>query len=111
MLTHLKLCKYRGFESYELADLARVNLLVGKKQLRQNFHSRGRTLSGLEKGDPSVLAQVAQRRGEDSIGYDEDVRHGQKTPRWAKYFALFFWDTISTLAWVLVFLLMLVGFQ
>ncbi len=79
MLTHLKLCKYRGFESYELADLARVNLLVGKNNCGKTSILEAVHFL-VSKGDPSVLAQVAQRRGEDSIRYDEDVRHGQKTP-------------------------------
>ena len=65
MLGHLKLCKYRGFESYELADLARVNLLVGKNNCGKTSILEAVHFL-VSKGDPSVLVQAAQRRGEIS---------------------------------------------
>ena len=79
MIAHLKLCKYRGFESYELADLARVNLLVGKNNCGKTSILEAVHFL-VSKGDPSALARAAERRGEDRIRYDADVRHGRKTP-------------------------------
>ena len=79
MLTHLKLCKYRGFESYELADLARVNLLVGKNNCGKTSILEAVHFL-VSKGDPSVLVQAAQRRGEDRIRYDADERSRQRMP-------------------------------
>ena len=63
MLGTLQMDGYRGFEAYELADLKRVNLLVGpnncgKTSILEAVHF---LVSG---GDPSVLTQSARRRGE-----------------------------------------------
>lgn len=66
MIRDLELTNYRSFESYELVDLAPVNLLVGK-------NNSGKT-SILEAihflasgGDPYVLQQVTSRRGEVNV--------------------------------------------
>lgn len=71
MIRDLELTNYRSFESYELVDLAPVNLLVGK-------NNSGKT-SILEAihflasgGDPSVLQQVASRRGEINVHHLPD---------------------------------------
>ena len=77
MLRDLRLYKYRGFESYEIADLARVNLLVGKNNcgktsLIEAIHFL------VARGHPSVLTQTAQRRGEELLNYEADVRSRQK---------------------------------
>ena len=39
MLNALVLRSYRSFDVYRMTGLARVNLVVGKKQLRQDVHS------------------------------------------------------------------------
>lgn len=63
MLSKLELDGYRGFEAYELADLSRVNLLVGpnncgKTSILEAVHFL------VSRGDPSVLMRSASRRGE-----------------------------------------------
>ena len=63
MLRNLKLEKYRGFDDYELVDLSRVNLLVGR-----NNCGKTSILEALHflvsRGDPFVLTRSASRRGE-----------------------------------------------
>jgi ABC-type branched-subunit amino acid transport system ATPase component len=63
MLGTLHLHKFRGFNDYELADLTRVNLLVGK-----NNSGKTSILEAIHflvsKGDPFVLIRSANRRGE-----------------------------------------------
>lgn len=74
MLGTLQLHQFRGFDVYELADLARVNLLVGK-----NNSGKTSILEAIHflvsNGDPRVLIRSANRRGE--IGY-ADGRLGQE---------------------------------
>ena len=76
MLGTLQLHKFRGFDAYELADLTRVNLLVGK-----NNTGKTSILEAIHflvsKGDPRVLVRSANRRGE--IGY-ADGGLGQEEP-------------------------------
>jgi ABC-type Na+ transport system ATPase subunit NatA len=72
MLTSLRVTNYRGFKSYELGGLSRVNLLVGKNNsgktsLLEAVHL---LLSG---GDPAVLYDAASRRGE-APPFPEDER-------------------------------------
>ncbi len=63
MLTQVTIRNYRGFESYKLEGLSRVNLLVGK-----NNSGKTAILEGVQLltsgGDPSVIFEAAQRRGE-----------------------------------------------
>ena len=63
MLRNLKLEKYRSFDEYELSNLSRVNLLVGK-----NDCGKTSILEAIHflvsRGDPMVLAECAGRRGE-----------------------------------------------
>ena len=63
MLGTLQLHKFRGFDAYELTDLTRVNLLVGK-----NNSGKTSILEAIHflvsKGDPFVLIRSANRRGE-----------------------------------------------
>lgn len=63
MLTRVDIANYRGFKSYRMEGLAQVNLVVGK-----NNSGKTAILEGIQfltsGGDPSVLADVAQRRGE-----------------------------------------------
>jgi len=67
MLTRLGITDYRGFKSYQMAGLAQVNLLVGK-----NNSGKTALLEGIQfltsGGDPAVLAEVAERRGEVVLG-------------------------------------------
>lgn len=63
MLTRVDITNYRGFKSYRMEGLAQVNLIVGK-----NNSGKTALLEGIQfltsGGDPSVLSEVAQRRGE-----------------------------------------------
>ena len=63
MLRNLKLEKYRSFDEYELSNLSRVNLLVGK-----NDCGKTSILEAIHflvsRGDPEVLARCAELRGE-----------------------------------------------
>ena len=66
MLRTLELQGYRGFESFRLADLKRVNLLVGrnncgKTSILEAIHFL------VSRGDPFVLARPAHRRGETGL--------------------------------------------
>lgn len=66
MLKTLELHQYRGFKSFSLSGLKRVNLLVGK-----NNCGKTSILEALEflisKGNPSVLVRPASRRGETNF--------------------------------------------
>lgn len=78
MIRNLKLKAYRSFESYELRDLARVNLLVGKNNCGKTsiLEAVHFLVSG---GDPHVLRTIAQQRGEERGGRDRyrvtDISH------------------------------------
>jgi predicted ATPase len=67
MLSRIEIANYRGFESYKMEGLSRVNLLVGK-----NNSGKTALLEGIQfftsGGDPAVLAEVAERRGEVVLG-------------------------------------------
>ena len=71
MLRTLKLDGYRGFQSYELDDLTRVNLLVGKNNCGKTsiLEAINLLVSG---GSPSVLEQSARRRGEVKLPEDSE---------------------------------------
>ncbi len=76
MLKVLKLSQYRGFESYQLADLARVNLVVGK-----NNSGKTSVLEAVELllsgGSVSAMVESVERREEFGTGsrYDADLSH------------------------------------
>ena len=76
MLQTLEIRGYRGFESYRLTDLARVNLVVGK-----NNCGKTSVLEVVEllvsDGDPSVfLASLARREGRAGLReVSSDVSH------------------------------------
>ena len=78
MLSKLKLEGYRGFDAYELADLSRVNLLVGpnncgKTSILEAVHFL------VSRGDPSVLTRSASRRGEvNDAGAEPGPRRGMR---------------------------------
>ena len=63
MLTRLQVSNYRGFQSFRVDGLARVNLFVGK-----NNSGKTALLEGIQfltsGGDPAILNEVAERRGE-----------------------------------------------
>ena len=63
MIHTFTLKNYRGFDEYELADLTRVNLLVGR-----NNSGKTSILEAVHflaaRGDPAVLTHSANRRGE-----------------------------------------------
>lgn len=75
MLQTLEMRGYRGFESYQLADLARVNLLVGK-----NNCGKTSVLEAIELlvsgGRPTVFSRSLQRRGESG------ARHPTRSRDW-----------------------------
>ncbi len=72
MIRTLKLKGYRGFDSYELDGLTRINLLVGKNNCGKTslLESINLLVSG---GDPIVLEQSASRRGEINLLADSDL--------------------------------------
>ncbi len=72
MLQALNLRQYRGFASYQLADLARVNLLVGGNNAGKTSILEGLELL-LSGGNPSALIESAKRRGEFSAGSASQV--------------------------------------
>ncbi len=63
MLTRVDIENYRGFPSYRMDGLARVNLLVGK-----NNSGKTAILEAIHflasGGDPAVLEEISARRGE-----------------------------------------------
>ena len=65
MLGSLQLHKFRGFDAYELTDLTRVNLLVGKNNCGKTSILEAIQLL-VSGGNPSVLRQSANRQGEVS---------------------------------------------
>ncbi|MDX2200213.1 MAG: AAA family ATPase [Phycisphaerae bacterium] len=79
MLTQVEISNYRGFKSFKMEGLSRVNLLVG-----MNNSGKTAVLEGLQLlasgGDPSALQQAAIRRGELVVRRNEgtplvDVSH------------------------------------
>lgn len=74
MLRTLNLDGYRGFRSYELDGLTRVNLLVGKNNCGKTsiLEAINLLVSG---GSPWVLEQSARRRGEMKLPEDSEVRY------------------------------------
>ena len=79
MIRTLRLESYRGFDEYELIDLARVNLLVGP-----NNCGKTAVLEAVEllasRGHPDVLVESLGRRGESHAALDEDGRRVWRYP-------------------------------
>ena len=76
MMKTLKLHLYRGFESYQLTNLARVNLVVGKNNCGKTSILEAVELL-LSGGHPSVFLASAIRR--DELDDDEDApNHGSQ---------------------------------
>ena len=67
MIRNLKLEKYRGFDSYELTELSRVNLLVGKNNCGKTSILEAIDLF-VSEGHPSVLEQCADRQRQQGTG-------------------------------------------
>lgn len=63
MIRNVTLTGYRGFQHYKMANLGRVNLLVGKNNCGKTALLEGIHLLAAG-GDPSVLYQTTLRRGE-----------------------------------------------
>ena len=79
MFRDLKLETYRSFESYELRDLTRVNLLVGKNNCGKTSILEAVNLL-VSKGNPSVIEQCADRRGEMNVREDPEPYGTQAVP-------------------------------
>ena len=75
MIRTFTLKRYRGFDEYELADLTRVNLLVGR-----NNSGKTSILEAVHflaaRGDPAVLTHSANRRGELNVVEPRSGRPG-----------------------------------
>ena len=75
MLKTLALRGFRGFESYELTDLATVNLIVGKNNCGKTTILEAVELL-VSNGHPFALHGVAGRRGEvTSSGNNVEISH------------------------------------
>ena len=72
MLTRVDIENYRGFKSYRMDGLAQVNLLVGKNNSGKTALAEAIHLV-TAGGDPAVLAEAAQRRGE-MTAFDDGSR-------------------------------------
>ncbi|KKZ15406.1 MAG: hypothetical protein TH68_00540 [Candidatus Synechococcus spongiarum 142] len=72
MLHTLALHGFRGFASYQLNGLSRVNLLVGKNNCGKTSVLEAIELLASE-GDPRVLYDSIQRRGESDVAH---IFHG-----------------------------------
>ena len=66
MLRTLELQGFRGFESFRLSGLKRVNLLVGKNNCGKTSILEAMDFL-VSKGDPFVLTRSAHRRGETGL--------------------------------------------
>lgn len=79
MIRTLRLENYRSFREYELRDLTRVNLLVGR-----NDCGKTSVLEAVEllasRGDPQVLVGSMRRRGEFHVTPD-----GRQIPQYPVY--------------------------
>ena len=71
MIRTLKLENYRGFSSYELGELTRVNLLVGKNDCGKTSILEAVRLL-VSRGDVKALLQAARQRGEIHTAPDGD---------------------------------------
>lgn len=80
MIRNLKLEGYRSFESYELQDLTRVNLLVGRNNCGKTsiLEAVQFLVSG---GNPYVLRQIADERSEVYRYERRDSRYTDRSGR------------------------------
>ena len=79
MIRTLALQGYRGFQSFGLSDLKRVNLLVGKNNCGKTSILEAIDLL-VSRGNSTVLAQSAHRRGEIGPlrGMEQSSSRGQE---------------------------------
>ena len=93
MLQTLEIRGYRGFEAYRLADLARVNLVVGK-----NNCGKTSVLEAVEllvsRGHPGVFYDSSLRRGEVGVSQGH-----QRRGRWTDISHVFFGRKDSVVPW------------
>ena len=75
MLQTLEMRGFRGFESYQLTNLARVNLLVGKNNCGKTSVLEAMELL-VSGGRPTVFSRSLQRRGESG------ARHPSRPREW-----------------------------
>ena len=75
MITSLGLDQYRGFGQYRLAQLSRVNLLVGKNNCGKTSILEAVHLLA-SGGRPDVFSNIAWERGEVPFGEDEQDATG-----------------------------------
>lgn len=78
MLTSVDISNYRGFKTYRMEPLARVNLFVGKNNSGKTAFLEAIHLVA-SSGDPWVLAEAAQRRGEMIHARDGRPRYPELT--------------------------------
>lgn len=72
MLTRVDIENYRGFKTYRMDGMSNVNLLVGKNNSGKTALAEAIHLV-TAGGDPTVLSEAAQRRGE-MTGSDDSSR-------------------------------------
>ncbi len=76
MLTQVQFENYRGFKCYPMEGLKRVNLFVGK-----NGSGKTAALEGIQfltsAGNPAVLAEAAERRGELVVRHNGTAGTGE----------------------------------
>jgi hypothetical protein len=70
MIQQLVMEGYRGFERYTLANVSRVNLLVGKNNSGKSSILEAVQLLA-DGGDFRTLDQIARRRGETTLSYSD----------------------------------------
>ncbi len=81
MIRTLRLENYRGFEEYELRDLAAVNLLVGPNNCGKTSVLEAVDLLA-SGGDPGVLVKSARRRSEFALGEPDPGYDRRRYPRY-----------------------------
>ena len=81
MIRTLRLENYRGFEEYELRDLAAVNLLVGPNNCGKTSVLEAVDLLA-SGGDPGVLVKSVRRRSEFALGEPDPGYDRRRYPRY-----------------------------
>lgn len=77
VLNTIELFNYRGFEYYQVAGLSRVNLFVGRNNCGKTsiLEAINILASG---GDPAVMVDIAERRGEVVLSESDERFAGPK---------------------------------
>ena len=79
MIRNLTLENYRSFESYQIRNLAQVNLLVGPNNCGKTSVLEAAQLLAA-RGDPSILIASCRRRGEVAADAEEEPRRVVRYP-------------------------------